>query len=156
MMSVVADTAPLTAASAMMSVQSGARLDRLPISAFQKQIFRLIGAGMRRRTIVTEIEKECGASALPPLPPTAAVKSFGAAELFGPVQLPCLILGSIVLIVINTLIFGFVTWLPTFFVQQGMTLTKSSVFGSSSPSGPPQAAPMESGLVRSNSFAAGR
>ena len=26
-----------------------------------------------------------------------------------------------VLITINTLIFGFVTWLPTFFVQQGLT-----------------------------------
>ncbi|MGX9430957.1 MULTISPECIES: MFS transporter [Bradyrhizobium] len=78
--------------------------------------------------IVAEIEKECGASALPPLPPPAAVKSFSAAELFGPVLLPRLILGSIVLIVINTLIFGFVTWLPTFFVQQGMTLTKSFAY----------------------------
>ncbi len=65
---------------------------------------------------------------MPPLPPPAAVKSFSAAELFGPVLLPRLILGSIVLIVINTLIFGFVTWLPTFFVQQGMTLTKSFAY----------------------------
>ena len=32
------------------------------------------------------------------------------------------------LIVINTLIFGFVTWLPTFFVQQGMTLNKSFAY----------------------------
>lgn len=45
-MSVVADTTPLTGASATMSVQSGARLDRLPISALHKRIFWLIGAGM--------------------------------------------------------------------------------------------------------------
>jgi putative MFS transporter len=44
------------------------------------------------------------------------------------VLLPRMILGSIVLIVVNTLIFGFVTWLPTFFVQQGMTLAKSFTY----------------------------
>lgn len=77
-------------------------------------------------TIVAEIEKECGASALPPLPPPAAVKSFGAAELFRPVLLPRLILGSIVRD--QYLIFGFVTWLPTCFVQQDMTLTKSFAY----------------------------
>ena len=36
-----------------------------------------------------------------------------------------MVVGSVVLIVINTLIFGFVTWLPTFFVQQGLTLVRS-------------------------------
>src|SRR5215510_3849724 len=45
-MSVAADAGTMTAASASMSVQSGARLDRLPISAFHKRIFWLIGAGM--------------------------------------------------------------------------------------------------------------
>ncbi len=78
--------------------------------------------------IVLEIEKECGGASLPPVGPRAVAKSFTAAELFGPVLLPRLILGSIVLIVINTLIFGFVTWLPTFFVQQGMTLTRSFTY----------------------------
>ena len=33
--------------------------------------------------------------------------------------------GSIVLITANTLIFGFVTWLPTFFVSQGLSISKS-------------------------------
>ena len=59
----------------------------------------------------------------------AGARRFGrVAILFGPVLLPRMILGSIVLIVVNTLIFGFVTWLPTFFVQQGMTLAKSFTY----------------------------
>ena len=39
--------------------------------------------------------------------------------------LPRLIVGSVSLIVINTLLYGFVTWLPTFFVQQGMSVSPS-------------------------------
>src|SRR3954454_10030326 len=45
-MTVIAETAAVSAASGAMSVQSGARLDRLPISAFHKRIFWLIGAGL--------------------------------------------------------------------------------------------------------------
>jgi MFS transporter, putative metabolite:H+ symporter len=36
-----------------------------------------------------------------------------------------MIVGSWALITVNTLIFGFVTWLPQFFVQQGLTITRS-------------------------------
>jgi putative MFS transporter len=36
-----------------------------------------------------------------------------------------MILGSVSLIVINSLLYGFVTWLPTFFVQQGLSITTS-------------------------------
>jgi putative MFS transporter len=78
--------------------------------------------------LVSEIERECGAPGAP-LPPAAAkAPSMTARELFGPALLPRLVLGSIVLIVINTLIFGFVTWLPTFFVQEGITLTRSFAY----------------------------
>ncbi len=78
--------------------------------------------------LLSEIERECGASGAP-LPPAAAkAPLMTARELFGPTLLPRLVLGSIVLIVINTLIFGFVTWLPTFFVQQGITLTRSFAY----------------------------
>jgi len=45
-MSVVAEAGGVTTATKSLSVQSGARLDRLPISAFHKRIFWLIGAGM--------------------------------------------------------------------------------------------------------------
>ena len=36
-----------------------------------------------------------------------------------------MIVGSVALIMITTLIFVFVQWLPTFFVQQGLSITKS-------------------------------
>jgi MFS transporter, putative metabolite:H+ symporter len=78
--------------------------------------------------LIADIERECGAGSLPTAPPAAPVRIFSASDLFGPILLPRLILGSIVLIVINTLIFGFVTWLPTFFVQQGVTLTRSFTY----------------------------
>jgi putative MFS transporter len=39
-----------------------------------------------------------------------------------------LAIGCLVLIVINTLIYGFITWLPTFFVKQGMDITQSFGF----------------------------
>jgi putative MFS transporter len=77
--------------------------------------------------LLAEIERECGASApLPAAAPKAPLMT--ARDLFGPILLPRLVLGSIVLIVINTLIFGFVTWLPTFFVQEGITLTRSFAY----------------------------
>src|SRR5262249_54102036 len=36
--------------------------------------------------------------------------------------------GCVVLITINTLIFGFVNWLPTFFGQQGIGITRSLTY----------------------------
>ena len=36
-----------------------------------------------------------------------------------------MIVGAITLIVVNTLVFGFVTWLPTFFVQEGRSIASS-------------------------------
>ena len=78
--------------------------------------------------LVASIEKECGVETKPVVASGAPTRSFGGGDLLGPILLPRMILGSIVLIVINTLIFGFVTWLPTFFVQQGMTLNKSFAY----------------------------
>jgi MFS transporter, putative metabolite:H+ symporter len=85
------------------------------------------GRTAEAESLVADIEKECGAVALP-LPAAAPARVFSASDLVGPVLLPRLILGSIVLIVVNTLIFGFVTWLPTFFVQQGVTLARSFTY----------------------------
>jgi putative MFS transporter len=71
------------------------------------------------------IEREAAtAGPLPPAPPKP-VPVFTVASLVGPALLPSMVVGSVVLIVINTVIFGFVQWLPTFFVQQGMSITKS-------------------------------
>ncbi|MBI3517655.1 MAG: MFS transporter [Proteobacteria bacterium] len=76
--------------------------------------------------LLREIEREASAGA--PLPPPvlgvgSPVRPLG--ELFRPPLLASLIVGSIVLIVINTLIFGFVVWLPTFFVRQGLSVAQS-------------------------------
>jgi putative MFS transporter len=51
--------------------------------------------------------------------------SRNVSSLVSPVILPRMILGSVSLIVINSLLYGFVTWLPTFFVQQGLSITTS-------------------------------
>jgi putative MFS transporter len=46
-------------------------------------------------------------------------------SLFVPPLLQRLLVGCWVLITINTLIFGFVQWIPTFFLQQGLTISRS-------------------------------
>lgn len=47
------------------------------------------------------------------------------ASLFAGAMLPRMIVGCVTLVVINTLLYGFVTWLPTFFVHQGFSIAKS-------------------------------
>jgi putative MFS transporter len=54
--------------------------------------------------------------------------SFNLVSLLSPSLLRSMVVGSVGLIMINTLLFGFVQWLPTFFVQQGMSITKSFGF----------------------------
>jgi putative MFS transporter len=39
-----------------------------------------------------------------------------------------MIVGATTLIVVNTLVFGFVTWLPTFFVQEGRSIASSLLY----------------------------
>jgi putative MFS transporter len=62
----------------------------------------------------------------PPAPsPAAAAHSRGLKSLLSPVLLPRMIVGATTLIVVNTLVFGFVTWLPTFFVREGFSIASS-------------------------------
>jgi len=74
--------------------------------------------------LLTAIEKEA-VEPLPPVVVTPAVKPADFAALLRPPLLNRMIVGSWVLITVNTLIFGFVTWLPQFFVQQGLTISRS-------------------------------
>lgn len=85
------------------------------------------GRTQEAEALMQEIEREAsGGNPLPPPAPAPAVApSTSLASLFTPALLPRLIVGSIVLVVTNTLIFGFVTSMPTFFVQQGRTLGSS-------------------------------
>lgn len=76
------------------------------------------------QSIEGEVRHEHGA--LPP-PPAAEPPppSSGFSALLTPLLLPRMVVGSVTLIVANTLIYGFVTWLPTFFVHQGLSIATS-------------------------------
>ena len=79
------------------------------------------------KSIEDEVAREHGVLAQPitskPGPPTRTV-----AALLAPVLFPRLMVGMITLIVANTLIYGFVTWLPTFFVTQGRSIASSFIY----------------------------
>jgi len=60
-----------------------------------------------------------------PVPAPPKIYSRGLGSLLTPVLLPRMIVGATTLIVVNTLIFGFVAWLPTFFVQEGLSIASS-------------------------------
>lgn len=77
--------------------------------------------------IEAQVVAEKGALPPPSIQPGVA-PSRSLASLFTPQSLPRLLVGCLVLIVINTLLYGFVTWLPTFFVSQGMGIAKSFGF----------------------------
>lgn len=77
--------------------------------------------------IEREVERQHGA--LPPPAASAAIPpSRSLASLFTPALLPRLATGIVTLIVANTLIYGFVTWLPTFFVREGRSISVSFVY----------------------------
>jgi MFS transporter, putative metabolite:H+ symporter len=78
--------------------------------------------------LLSTIEKEVALHHAPlPEPKLSPLvkHSRNLASLLTPAILPRMILGSVSLIVINSLLYGFVTWLPTFFVQQGLSIVRS-------------------------------
>jgi putative MFS transporter len=90
-----------------------------------------IGRAEEAETLLTAIESEVARTHAPlPTPVFApgAKHSRNLSSLANPVILPRMILGSISLIVINSLLYGFVTWLPTFFVQQGLSIARSFTY----------------------------
>ena len=78
------------------------------------------------QSIEKEVAGEKGAAGTLPAPAfTAPVPQLTAASMFRPPMLQRLLVGSWVLITINTLIFGFVIFLPQFFLRQGLTIANS-------------------------------
>jgi putative MFS transporter len=77
------------------------------------------------KTIETEA---AGGGLLPPVVVPTPVKLTTVADLAKPPLLQRMIVGSWVLISINTLIFGFVLFLPQFFLRQGLTITNSLAY----------------------------
>ncbi len=80
--------------------------------------------------VLRTIEKEVSSAGghLGPVVPAPPVAPRTFASLFGPDILPRLVVGCVTMITTNTLLFGFVTWLPVFFGQQGLNLTRSLAY----------------------------
>jgi putative MFS transporter len=84
------------------------------------------GREAEAEALLQTIEQEVKAKgALPPPAVAAPVAPLTAAAMFRPPVLQRLLVGSWVLITINTLIFGFVIFLPQFFLRQGLTIANS-------------------------------
>ncbi len=77
--------------------------------------------------LMESIEKEVQATSgpLPAPKPAVATPQLTVAAIFKPPILQRLLVGCWVLITINTLIFGFVIFLPQFFLRQGLTIANS-------------------------------
>jgi putative MFS transporter len=89
-----------------------------------ESIGRVAEAEAILKAIESEVELESGP--LPAAPVAAPVQpSRNLSALFRPPLLTRVVVGSVTLIVANTLIYGFVTWLPTFFVHQGLSIATS-------------------------------
>jgi putative MFS transporter len=87
-----------------------------------------VGRTADAEALLRTIEVESGAPLAAVSPATAPAPSRALGTLLAPPLLNRMILGSIALIVINTLVYGFITWLPTFFVKQGLSIATSFNF----------------------------
>lgn len=86
-----------------------------------------VGRTEEAERLLKDIEAEAsrGQPLPPPAAPAPAPARLGLAALFRPPLLSRMIVGCICLIVINTLLYGFITWLPTFFIKQGLSIATS-------------------------------
>jgi MFS transporter, putative metabolite:H+ symporter len=75
--------------------------------------------------IENEVKAEHGGTLPAPSTKPSVAPSRALGSLFTGAMLPRMIVGCVTLVVINTLLYGFVTWLPTFFVHQGFSIAKS-------------------------------
>jgi putative MFS transporter len=84
------------------------------------------GRAAEAESLLRLIEKETAGGGTLPAPVAAtSPPQLGFAAMFRPPILQRLVVGSWLLITINTLIFGFVIFLPQFFLRQGLTITNS-------------------------------
>ena len=88
------------------------------------------GRNAEAESLLTTIEKEVaqGAGTLPAPAAAVVVPQASAMDMLRPPILQRMIVGSWALITINTLIFGFVIFLPQFFLRQGLTITNSLAY----------------------------
>src|SRR6476620_7047820 len=89
----------------------------------------IVGREAEADALVSRFEREAGLKSAYNLPsPSENVVPHPASDLFRRPLLANLIVGCGSLMVANTLIYGFVTWLPTFFVGQGESIARSTGF----------------------------
>jgi MFS transporter, putative metabolite:H+ symporter len=87
------------------------------------------GRAEEAESLMQLIEKESAAGGtLPPVVVPAQVAQVTPSDMLRPPLLQRMIVGSWVLITINTLIFGFVIFLPQFFLRQGLTIANSLAY----------------------------
>src|ERR1017187_6356387 len=87
------------------------------------------GRTAEAESLMQAIENEsAGEGTLPPVVVPAHVPQVSASDMFKPPLLQRLLVGCWVLITINTLIFGFVIFLPQFFLRQGLTIANSLAY----------------------------
>jgi putative MFS transporter len=86
-----------------------------------------VGRTEEAEALMQSIEREAAQGK--PLPAPSAASTVTAsgelATLFTAPLLSRMIVGSVCLITINTLLYGFVTWLPVFFIKQGLSIATS-------------------------------
>jgi putative MFS transporter len=89
----------------------------------------VMGREAEADAIVSSFEQEAGFdfASRPPATPETVV-AHPTVDLFRRPLLPSLIVGCVSLMVANTLIYGFVIWLPTFFIGQGNSIARSNGF----------------------------
>ncbi len=90
----------------------------------------LVGREEEADALVADFEREASLQgALTPSDPVLKpVMPLATGSLFHEPFLSRLIVGCVSLMVVNTLIYGFITWLPTFFVGQGESIARSTGF----------------------------
>lgn len=87
------------------------------------------GRAEEAEALMQSIEKESASGGtLPPVVVPPHVPQVSASDMFKPPLLQRLLVGCWVLITINTLIFGFVIFLPQFFLRQGLTIANSLAY----------------------------
>jgi putative MFS transporter len=84
-----------------------------------------VGRTDEAEALISRIEQEAGGNLPMPAHTALPAPSRSLASLLKPPLLGRMVLGCICLIVVNTLIFGFITWLPTFFARQGLSIATS-------------------------------
>jgi MFS transporter, putative metabolite:H+ symporter len=89
-----------------------------------------VGREAEADALVADFEREAALQGQPTTsdPVSKPVLPLAAGSLFREPFLSRLIVGCVSLMVVNTLIYGFITWLPTFFIGQGESIARSTGF----------------------------